>query len=323
MALKTGYLHDDAFDDSYLEVSDLHKVHYYQYGKEDGKPVIFLHGGPGTGCKKQNTVFFDPKIYRVVLLDQRGTGLSTPRGETRENTTQALVSDIEALRKHVGVEKWHMVFGGSWGSALSLAYAQTHPDKCGSLVIRGVFLGTKEENDRHALSTSMIFPEIYDRFVNYVAPEKRGNIAAAYHELLTSKDPAVAREAAYEWDRPETTFRSVQEEQDDDDVEKALQEKVELMTSAIICTHYMLHESFLGPTQLVDGCEKIQHIPTRIAQGRLDFICPPRAAYEIHKRLPNSELHWLPKAGHTAMEPDTLNKLVDFCDELGQENLHL
>lgn len=172
------------------------------------------------------------------------------------------MSDIEALRKHIGVQKWHMVFGGSWGSTLSLAYAQAHPDRCGSLVIRGVFLGTNEENDRHALSTSMIFPEIYDRFVNYVAPEKRGNIAAAYHELLTSKDPAVAQEAAYEWDRPEIIFATVQQEPGEDDVEKVLQEKVKQMTSAIICTHYMLHECYLGPTELVDGCEKIQHIPS-------------------------------------------------------------
>jgi proline iminopeptidase len=172
------------------------------------------------------------------------------------------VSDIEALRKHIGVDKWHMVFGGSWGSALSLAYAQTHPTKCGSLVIRGVFLGTKEENDRHALSTSMIFPEIYDRFVNYVAPEKRANIAAAYHELLVSKDPAVAHEAAYEWDRPETTFATVQKDRGDEEIEIALQEKVEQRSSAIICTHYMMHESFLGATQLVDGCERIQHIPS-------------------------------------------------------------
>ncbi|KAL1597141.1 hypothetical protein SLS60_008723 [Paraconiothyrium brasiliense] len=265
MSLKTGYSHEDAFDSGYLQVSDLHTVHYYQHGKKDGKPVIFLHGGPGSkGCSKQNTVFFDPAIYRVVLLDQRGTGLSTPRGEIRENTTQALVSDIEALRKHVGVEKWHMVFGGSWGSALSLAYAQTHPKSCGSLVIRGVFLGTKEENDRHALSTSMIFPEIYDRFQGFISPEKRGNIAAAYHELLTSKDPEVARKAAYEWDRPETTFATVQEERDDDEVEDILREQVEQMTSAIICTHYMMHGCFLGPTELLDGCQKIQHIPSEL-----------------------------------------------------------
>lgn len=225
--------------------------------------VIFLHGGPGSkGCSKKNTVFFDPAIYRVVLLDQRGTGLSTPCGELRENNTQALVSDIEALRKHVNVEKWHMVFGGSWGSTLSLAYAQTHPERCGSLVIRGVFLGTKEENDRHALSTSMLFPEIYDRFRNYIPEEKRNNIVAAYHELVTSKDLSVAREAAYEWDRPETIFATVQEERGEEDINEILQQQVEQVSSAKICTHYMLHGCFLGPTELLDGCQKIQHIPS-------------------------------------------------------------
>lgn len=258
MALKTGYTHDDAFDDSYLQVSDLHTVDYFQFGKKYGRPgkylvivvvvvvVLGIFAANNTQSSsstavpalaaEQNAVFFNPDIYRVVLLDQRGTGLSTPRGETRENTTQALVSDIEALRKHIGIEKWHMVFGGSWGSTLSLAYAQAYPERCGSLVIRGVFLGTKEENDRHALSTSMLFPEVYDRFVNYVAPEKRGNIAAAYHELLTSKDPAVARQAAYEWDRPEMKFANVQDELEEDDVESAIQAKVEQMTSG-----YHLH----------------------------------------------------------------------------------
>lgn len=187
-----------------------------------------------------------------------------------------------------------MVFGGSWGSALSLAYAQTYPKSCGSLVIRGVFLGTKEENDRHALSTSMIFPEIYDRFQDFIAPEKRGNIAAAYHELLTSNDPAVVRKAAYEWDRPETTFATVQEERDDDEVEDILQEQVEQMSSAIICTHYMMHECFLGPTELLDGCQKIQHIPSELWPT---IEVDHRLTVDSTHRTGTSRLHMSSKSG--------------------------
>ncbi|KAJ4303260.1 hypothetical protein N0V90_002153 [Kalmusia sp. IMI 367209] len=316
MALKTGYSHEDAFDSGFLKVSDLHTVHYYQYGQKEGKPVtqntnsiiieiprsndqavIFLHGGPGArGCTKPNTVFFDPVIYRVILLDQRGTGLSTPRGEVRDNTTQALVSDIEALRKHLSIKKWHMVFGGSWGATLSLAYAQAHPENTGSLVLRGVFLGTRAEMECTNLAGDMIWPEVFDRFKGYLPEEKRAFIPAGYHELIMSEDYEVARKAAFEWNRLEMAIAMIQQDCSEEDIDKTLGEDEYSMTYARI---------------------------SRIAQGRLDLVCPPRAAYEINKRLPNCELHWLKNSGHSATEPDILNKLIELCDELGQKDLHL
>ena len=163
--MATGYSHEAAYDSGILPVGDIHKLHYEQYGKKEGKPVIFLHGGPGGGTSKENTKFFDPAIYRVVLLDQRGAGKSRPVAETRENTTQHLVADIETLREHLDISKWHMVFGGSWGSTLALAYAQTHPSAVGSLVLRGIFCGRKEETDfvNGPTGAAMLFPEEYDK----------------------------------------------------------------------------------------------------------------------------------------------------------------
>lgn len=225
--------------------------------------VIFSHGGPGTGCKKDNTIFFDPAIYRVVLLDQRGTGLSKPAGELRDNTTQALVSDIEALRTHLNIEKWHMVFGGSWGSTMSLAYSQAYPERCGSLVIRGVFLGMKEENERHALTTSMMFPDAYDRFRNFIPEEKRSNIIAAYHELTKSDDYAIARRAAFEFERPEVLASSFQQEGDEEEFYELSDDDADCIASSKICTHYILNTSFLGHNELLDGCKKIEHIPSQ------------------------------------------------------------
>lgn len=208
-------------------------------------------------------MFFDPAIYRVILLDQRGTGLSIPAGELRDNTTQALVSDIEALRTHLKIEKWHMVFGGSWGSTMSLAYAQAYPERCGSLVIRGVFLGTKEENERHEFATAMMFPEAYDRFCNFVPEEKRGNLVAAYHELIKSDDYAIARRAAFEFERPEVLASSFQREGDEDQVYELSDDDDDVIASSKICTYYIMNGSFLGATELLDGCKKIEHLPSK------------------------------------------------------------
>lgn len=198
-----GYKHDPPFDSGFLKVSDIHRLHYEQYGKQDGKPVVFLHGGPGGQTSHSNTIFFDPSVYRVVLFDQRGSGKSEPAAELRENTSQHLVSDIEVLRNHLGIEKWHMVFGGSWGSTLALLYAETHPEAVGSLVIRGIFTVRKEETmfTRGFDGTARLFPELWDEYINFLSPEDRADPYPAYHRLLTSDDHTTRLAAARAWNK--------------------------------------------------------------------------------------------------------------------------
>jgi proline iminopeptidase len=198
-----GYKHDPPFDSGYLQVSDIHRLHYEQYGKRDGKPVVFLHGGPGGQTSYSNTIFFDPAIYRVVLFDQRGSGKSEPAAELRENTSQHLVSDIEVLRKHLGIEKWHMVFGGSWGSTLALLYAETHPEAVGSLVIRGIFTVREEETTfaRGFNGAARLYPELWEEYLNFLPEEDRADPYPAYHGLLTSDDLATRLAAAKAWNK--------------------------------------------------------------------------------------------------------------------------
>ncbi|KAF2640363.1 proline iminopeptidase, partial [Massarina eburnea CBS 473.64] len=324
MSPPKGYQHNDAFNSGFLKVSDLHSVYYSQYGKANGKPVIFLHGGPGgSGSSPANAVFFDPAIFRIVLLDQRGAGKSTPNAETRDNNTQVLIQDIEQLRAHLDIKKWHMVFGGSWGSTLALAYSQTHSDVCGSLVLRGVFLGTKKEValTMEGQLGAYLFPQEYDRFIEHLPEGKRGDPLAAYYELTKSDDPEIAKKAAVEWNRWEGSVSKL--EPNSAELDEKERDEVWNKTHGWLELHYFVNECFLTKDQLLNGCEKIQHIPTRIVQGRYDLVCPPRAAYEIHKRLPKSELYFSPTAGHLASEPDNLKKLVEYCDELGQLDLHL
>lgn len=198
-----GYTHDPPFDSGYLQVSDIHRLHYEQYGKWDGKPVVFLHGGPGGRTTFSNTVFFDPACYRVVLFDQRGSGKSEPVAELRENTSQHLVSDIEVLREHLEIDKWYMVFGGSWGSTLALLYAETHPEAVGSLVLRGIFTVRKEELDFTGGldGTARLYPELFDEYINFLPEKDRADPSTAYHRLLTSDDRATRLAASKAWNK--------------------------------------------------------------------------------------------------------------------------
>lgn len=199
----SSYTHDDPYDSGFLAVGDIHKIHYEQYGKQDGKPVVFLHGGPGGSTSKASTVFFDPAVYRVVLFDQRGAGKSLPVAELRENTSQLLVSDIEALREHLAITKWHMVFGGSWGSTLSLLYAQTHPEAVGSLVVRGIFTVRESEVQwtRTAGGAGTLFPEAHEEFMNFLPPAERKDPWPAYHKRLTSEDLETRLNASRAWSK--------------------------------------------------------------------------------------------------------------------------
>ena len=199
--MSSGYSHSEAFGAGFLSVGSIHQLHYEQYGKQDGKPVVFLHGGPGGSTSRTNTVFFNPDVYRVVLFDQRGSGKSLPAADLRENTSQHLAHDIEELREHLNIDRWHMVFGGSWGSTLALLYAQTYPEAVGSLVLRGIFTIRKSELDFTIgpVGAASLYPEQYEEFVNFLPAEERHNIFASYHKRLTADDKQVQLEASRAW----------------------------------------------------------------------------------------------------------------------------
>ncbi|KAL4861790.1 proline iminopeptidase [Aspergillus spectabilis] len=308
---QTGYTHSDAFDTGILPVSDIHTLHYEQYGNPAGKPVLFLHGGPGGSTSKSNTKFFNPSIYRVILFDQRGAGRSTPHANLRENTSQHLVSDIEVLRKHLSVPKWHLVFGGSWGSALALLYAQTYPDNVRSLILRGVSTVRKSELDfSHGEGgASRIFPEAYDAFVNYLPEKDRERPIEAYYALLTGGDRAKQIEAAREWNRWDLSIGSLRQ---GPNAFAKLDDEGWVLAHARLEAHYFVNRGFLEEGQILrqENLERIGRIPTTIIQGRYDIVCAPQTAWELYKGLPGSRLFWIPDAGHAA----TL-KLVEVCDE--------
>ncbi|UJO24506.1 Proline iminopeptidase [Fulvia fulva] len=321
VTMGAGYQHPPAWDSGHLPVGEVHRLYYEQYGQHDGKPVIFLHGGPGGSTAPDNAAFFDPDIYRVVLFDQRGCGKSTPHAELRENTTWHLVADIEALKAHLGITKWHVVFGGSWGSTLALAYSQTHPTSCGSLVLRGIFAMRKVETDFmfEDKGVAMIYPELWDRFVSHLKPEARSDPRDAYLRLMTADDPAVSLPAAKLWNTLEMSVSRVEPAAEDVD-------KVENdawgIAHARLEAHYFVNGGFMQDGDLLkeENVEKIRHIPCSIVQGRLDLVCPARTAWELHQLLPQSKLYMIPVAGHSAKEPGTYSKLIEVCDAYAKDD---
>ncbi|KAF2099295.1 proline iminopeptidase [Rhizodiscina lignyota] len=317
-ASRLGYEHSAAYDSGFLPVGDIHKLWYEQYGQQGGKPVIFLHGGPGGKTTIQNTAFFNPAVYRVVLLDQRGCGKSTPPADLRENTSHHLVSDIEALRKHLQIPKWHLVFGGSWGSCLSLLYAQTHPEAVGSLVIRGIFTVRKAELAWfYEGGISQFFPQQYDAFINFLPEDKRSDAMSAYYALMTSEDKATRLSAARSWSEMELCTSNLFIDQEG---LKKLDDEVWVLAHSRIEAHYFKHGAWIEDGQLLktENIDKIRHIPTTIVQGRYDMVCTPRTAYDLHKAWPESTLIWIPDAGHSAEEPGTKKTLIEICDQYAE-----
>ncbi|MBN8562258.1 MULTISPECIES: prolyl aminopeptidase [unclassified Leptolyngbya] len=295
-----------------LPVSDLHTIYYEQSGNPNGKPVVFLHGGPGGGTIPTYRQYFDPSKWRIILFDQRGAGKSTPHAELRENTTWDLVSDIEKLRSHLNIDRW-FVFGGSWGSTLSLAYSQTHPDRCLGLILRGIFLlRRKEILWFYQDGASWIFPDAWEHYLEPIPPEERDDMISAYYRRLTSEDAEIRSTAAKAWSVWEgTTSRlivdpSLQSKFADDEFADAF---------ARIECHYFINRGFFETDdQLLQNCDRIAHIPTVIVQGRYDVVCPMTSAWALHKALPESELIVVPDAGHSMMEAGILSALIDATD---------
>jgi proline iminopeptidase len=309
---RTFYPEIEPYRTGTLRVSPIHEIHFEESGNPAGKPVVFLHGGPGSGCEPCQRRFFDPAAYRIVLFDQRGCGKSTPYAEIRENTTWDLVEDMEKVRAHLGIDRWQ-VFGGSWGSTLALAYAERHPDRVIELVLRGIFLLRRREIDWfYQRGADALFPDAWEEFLAPIPLAERGDLVHAYHRRLTGDDAAVRQEAARAWSvwegRTSFLFPNA------DLVAKSCSDAFSLAFARIEC-HYFVHNGFFEKeTQLLDDVGKIRHIPTVIVQGRYDVVCPMESAWALHRAFPEADLRVVPDAGHSAFEPGNLHELIEATD---------
>lgn len=299
----------EPYDSGLLDVGDGHRIYYEQSGNPSGKPVLFVHGGPGGGGEPGARRFFDPSGYRIVVLDQRGSGRSVPLASLEANTTGHLVADIERVRERLGIERW-LVFGGSWGSTLSLAYAEAHPRAVTGLVLRGIFLARKKELDWfYRRGANAVFPEAWRRFVDPIPKEERDDILGAYHRRLT----AGSREEQIEWARAWSAWEGAGSFLIPDEERTAAFARPEVaLALARIEAHYFVNGAFLSSeTKLLDGVDALRSIPAVIVHGRYDMVCPVETAWELHERWPEADLRVVPDAGHSAYEPGILHELVE------------
>jgi proline iminopeptidase len=313
-----------------LKVSATHAIYVEQCGNPEGVPVIFLHGGPGSGCNPAQRRFFDPEYYRIILFDQRGCGRSKPAGETQDNTTQALVEDIENIRKHLNIKHWH-VFGGSWGSTLALAYATQHPNDIISLTLRGIFLSRPREINWFLGEVALFFPEAWSTLLEGVPADQRENILDYYAKLVFNTDTAISIPASIRWNAFESSIMSLVPKADNPGTASPDQTKVTQAksteaspakdTSAVdgptelararVQIHYIQHLCFIDGEQLLtSAATTLRQIPTTIVQGRYDMVCPPQTAWQLSHAMPHAELIIVPDAGHSAMEKGTCQALL-------------
>lgn len=315
--MKTLYPEIEPFDAGMLKVSEIHEIYYERCGNPQGIPVVFLHGGPGGGLLPAYRRFFDPEAYHIILFDQRGSGKSTPAYELRENTTWDLIKDIEALREKFGVEKW-FVFGGSWGSTLSLAYAETHPDRVSGLILRGIFLTRRKELEWfYQKGASEIFPDFWERFRDEIPEAERGNFMKAYHKRLTSGDENVQLSAARAWSVWEGATSKLFPSADLMEHWEGAHEALSL--ARIECHYFMNNSFFTSENYLLENVEKIRRIPTVIVQGRYDVVCPMTSAWDLHKAFPEAEFVVVPDAGHSVSEPGTTAALVEAMEKFKEK----
>jgi len=303
------------YDSGFLNV-DQHQVYFEQCGNPNGKPALFLHGGPGGGGSENVRRFFNPDLYRIIIFDQRGCGRSKPHGCLENNTTWHLVSDIENLREKLGIEKW-LVFGGSWGSTLSLAYAQAHPKSVSELVLRGIFLLRKEElHWFYQDGASRIFPEAWSGFLDIIDENKRNNLMSSYHEIFKSDDKEKRLKAAIAWSKWEAATSSLA-------YKPSLVEEFSnpefALAFALIENHYFVNKGwFKTENQIIENIDIIRSIPAVIVQGRYDVVCPMKTAWELSEAWPEAELIVAPASGHTAFEKEITHALISATDKFGK-----
>lgn len=295
-----------------LRVSDVHELYFEESGNPRGKPVVFLHGGPGSGTEAKQRRFFDPRAYRIVLFDQRGCGKSTPFASLEQNTTWDLVADIEKLRHHLDIDRWQ-VFGGSWGSTLALAYAEAHPERVTELVLRGIFLLRQWEIDWfYQEGASRMFADAWEDYVKPIPPEERGDLLRAFYKRLTSNDPKVRQEAATAWSvwegRTSTLWPNP------DVISRFGADEFATSLARIECHYFVNRGFFEKETKLLDDIGRIRHIPAVIVQGRYDIPCPMQSAWDLHRAWPEAELRITTDAGHSAYEPGNTSALVEATD---------
>ena len=318
MALRTLYPPIAPLAHGLLAVGDGHEIYWETCGNPEGKPVVFLHGGPGGGCSPDHRRFFDPERYRIVLFDQRGCGRSTPHASAADadlstNTTWHLVADIERLREHLGIDRWQ-VFGGSWGSTLALAYAQTHAERVTELVLRGIFTLRRSEIDWfYQDGASHLFPDAWDEYLAVIPENERGDCLAAYHRKLTDPDPAVHTPAGVAWTVWEnSTIRLIP---DPVSIEAARENTAAAVAFARIENHFFSHAGWLEEGQLIrEAAATLAGIPGTIVQGRYDVCTPARTAWDLHRAWPEAEFELVQDAGHAASEPGIVDALIRATD---------
>jgi proline iminopeptidase len=290
-----------------LPVEAPHELYVEECGDPDGLPALFLHGGPGAGCEDYHRRFFDPEVYRVILFDQRGAGRSTPHAALEHNTTQALVADIEQLRRHLGIERW-VVFGGSWGSTLALVYAETHPERVSGLILRGIFLCRPWEiRWFYQEGAHRIFPDHWEAFIAPIPNGERADLLQAHYRRLTGDDEVARMRSAEAWSVWEGRSATLQP---NPHVVEHFGSPHVALALARIEAHYFAHDSFLKPEQILRAAGRLKDIPGVIVHGRYDIVCPLQNAWELHRAWPTAQLEIVPDAGHSATEPGVVHALV-------------
>jgi len=300
------YPHIEPFKRGMLQLDGTHTMYWEQSGNINGIPVLFLHGGPGAGSTPAHRRFFDPDHYQIVIYDQRGAGRSTPLGETHDNSTPLLIEDIETLRQHLGIEKW-LVFGGSWGSTLALAYGEAHPDRCLGFILRGIFLCRPSEINWFLYGLRNFFPEAWREFTAPLSPIECSDILSAYYRILMHPDPAIHMPAARSWSRYEGRCSTLLPNP----------ETVAYFASDIVAlglarmeAHYFIHNIFLPENSLLDNVKKLHDLPAIIVQGRYDAVCPIMSADDLHQAWPQADYIIVDDAGHSAWEPGIQAELI-------------
>lgn len=301
-----------------LAVDARHTLYWEECGTRHGPPIVFLHGGPGGGSLPHHRRFFDPNHWRIVLFDQRGAGRSTPTASITDNTTWTLVSDLEKLRAHLAIDRF-VLFGGSWGSTLALAYSQTYPQRVAGLVLRGIFLATAREIDWFMHGMGRIFPDAWQAFWSHLPQDERDDLLASYHRRLVDPDPAIHLPAAYAWDRYETSCSTLLPRAD---MPAQFGDAGIALAIARIEAHYFVNRAFLDEGQLLTNLARVRHIPCTIVHGRYDIVCPIETAYELHSAWPEAQFIIVDDAGHSVREPGIARELVAAVERMKTRASH-
>lgn len=300
----------EPYESGHLQVTAPHSIYWEECGNPDGYPVLFLHGGPGAGFSPGHRRFFDPKFYRIVLVDQRGAGKSAPYAETQGNDTHSLIGDLESLRRFLDIDQW-LLFGGSWGSSLALAYAEAHPAACAGLILRGIFLCRQKEVDWFMFGMRQFFPEAWDSFMAHLSEGERKDPLNAYYRRLCDPDPNVHMPAAAAWSRYEASCSTLIPSPATIDAMSSPETSLALSR---LEAHYFVNGLFLHENQLLRDAHRLRGLPGIIVQGRYDVVCPPASARDLSEAWPDAELIMVPDAGHSAAEDGTMRALVSATE---------